>query len=252
MSVAATSASQGTIRPLTLTKRETEVLDLLARGITTDKELCKHLVISPNTVKYHITNLLSKLGLKSRAELMPYALQHGLIEMDEPSVMPTTPRIIAFPTCKERPPRATKPTVLVMDDDEDILVMTQMLLELEGGYEVKTCRLDGQAYDHVRTLMPDLVILDLLDSHRQETGWRALELLYLDPQTHHIPVILCSGASDRLTGHSEWTHKLGVEVLHKPFDIDELLGKVHDLLASRPAVSAAVAGSLTSSGQYSA
>jgi NarL family two-component system response regulator LiaR len=60
-----------------LTSRELEVLALVARRLT-NKEIAAELSIAEKTVKTHVSNLLTKLGLTSRLELARYARQHGL------------------------------------------------------------------------------------------------------------------------------------------------------------------------------
>ena len=62
----------------TLTRREQEVLSLVAQGAT-DKEIADALVISIHTVKSHMRNILSKLHLGQRHEAALYALREGLI-----------------------------------------------------------------------------------------------------------------------------------------------------------------------------
>lgn len=61
-----------------LTPRESEVLQLLAQGMT-NKAIAHALDISPNTVKFHINALLSKLNAQSRTEAVVNASRHGLI-----------------------------------------------------------------------------------------------------------------------------------------------------------------------------
>ncbi len=63
-----------------ITDREREVLDLLVQGVTSNRELARRLVVSENTVKYHLRNILSKLHLHNRAEVVAYALRHGLVD----------------------------------------------------------------------------------------------------------------------------------------------------------------------------
>jgi DNA-binding NarL/FixJ family response regulator len=60
-----------------LTPRETEVLKLVAKGYTY-REIADRLVISVKTVQNHVQNILTKLQLSKRYELMRYAIQRGL------------------------------------------------------------------------------------------------------------------------------------------------------------------------------
>lgn len=61
-----------------LSTREDEILRLLAEGYS-NKEIAEQLVVSPSTVHTHRSNLMSKLGLNSRFELVQYARKHGYL-----------------------------------------------------------------------------------------------------------------------------------------------------------------------------
>jgi DNA-binding NarL/FixJ family response regulator len=61
-----------------LTEREREVLKLLAEGHST-QEIAEMLVITPKTAEGHKTNLMAKLGIHNRVELVKYALRKGII-----------------------------------------------------------------------------------------------------------------------------------------------------------------------------
>jgi two-component system response regulator NreC len=61
-----------------LSEREREVLTLLARGHT-NQEIARRLYLSVRTVETHRAHVMQKLGLRSRAELVSYALEHGLL-----------------------------------------------------------------------------------------------------------------------------------------------------------------------------
>lgn len=61
-----------------LTPREQEVLTLIAEGLTS-REIAQRLVISPKTVDRHRENIMAKLNLHTRAELVRYAVSRGLL-----------------------------------------------------------------------------------------------------------------------------------------------------------------------------
>ncbi len=65
-----------------LTPREKEVLVLIAEGLT-NPEIADKLVISVKTVDRHRENIMRKLNLHSRIDLVKYAIRHGLIALEE-------------------------------------------------------------------------------------------------------------------------------------------------------------------------
>ena len=64
-----------------LTPREKQVFKLLAEGCTS-REIAQELVISLKTAMTHRTNLMGKLNLHSRTELIKYAIRKGVIQVD--------------------------------------------------------------------------------------------------------------------------------------------------------------------------
>jgi two-component system response regulator NreC len=64
-----------------LTGREKEILKLVAEG-RNNQDIAEKLFLSPSTVQTHRANIMAKLGLHSRTELVKYALRHGLIVLD--------------------------------------------------------------------------------------------------------------------------------------------------------------------------
>jgi len=62
-----------------LTKREWEIFRLVMAG-NSNAEIANVLVVSVATVKYHVSNILSKLGVKNRSEAIAYAVQHRLTD----------------------------------------------------------------------------------------------------------------------------------------------------------------------------
>lgn len=75
------SATQSKSQPLghDLTERERDVLALMITGMN-NSGIADRLVVSRSTVKYHVSNILSKLQATSRTEAVAYALQQNLVE----------------------------------------------------------------------------------------------------------------------------------------------------------------------------
>jgi NarL family two-component system response regulator LiaR len=61
-----------------LTEREREILGMLVEG-KTNGEIAAELTLSPGTIRFHVSNILSKLGASNRTEAVSKALQEGLI-----------------------------------------------------------------------------------------------------------------------------------------------------------------------------
>jgi len=66
-----------------LTQREHDVLKLIANGMS-NTQIAAHLVISENTVKGHVSNILSKLHLADRTQVAVFAWQKGLVHRTQP------------------------------------------------------------------------------------------------------------------------------------------------------------------------
>jgi NarL family two-component system response regulator LiaR len=65
-----------------LTPREMEVLNLIAKGLE-NREIAEQLVVSEATVRTHVSNILGKLHLASRTQAALYALKEGIASLDE-------------------------------------------------------------------------------------------------------------------------------------------------------------------------
>ncbi len=77
-----------------LTPREREVLALLVKG-QTNLEIAEQLTISLSTVKFHVSSILDKLGVSSRAEAAAVAWEHNLVE--RPNVTPNYNSRLDYP-----------------------------------------------------------------------------------------------------------------------------------------------------------
>jgi len=67
------------VAPDDLTRREREIAALIGQG-KTNGEIASELVLSKRTIETHVSNILSKLGLSSRAQIMRWAIDHKLTQ----------------------------------------------------------------------------------------------------------------------------------------------------------------------------
>ncbi|GMX66420.1 response regulator transcription factor [Paenibacillus elgii] len=70
------------IGPGVLSQRECEILSCVASG-QSNRQIAETLIITENTVKNHIKNILSKLALDNRVQLTAYAVRHGLTQIGQ-------------------------------------------------------------------------------------------------------------------------------------------------------------------------
>lgn len=123
-----------------------------------------------------------------------------------------------------------KKKILFVDDEKDFLKLVKLNLEQTGKFEVFTLSSAEDIISQVRSLKPDLIILDLLMPGIG--GIEACDMLNKEPQCKGVPVIFFS-ALDR-TIDKERGYKAGaVEYLTKPMSADELISKIEKIFMSK-------------------
>jgi two-component system nitrate/nitrite response regulator NarL len=65
-----------------LTPREREVLQALAEGFSSDREIAERLYVGAGTVHAHVASILSKLEVQSRLQALVFAVRHGIVEIN--------------------------------------------------------------------------------------------------------------------------------------------------------------------------
>ena len=117
--------------------------------------------------------------------------------------------------------------ILLIDDDANIRKLAQMSLERVGGWEVAVVAGGQEAFDLLRTCVPDLIILDVMMPGLD--GVAVLERLKSNPQTALVPVILMTAKVQ--TQEIDEYKKLGaVGLIEKPFDPLDLPSKIMALV----------------------
>ncbi|MEU8954536.1 response regulator [Streptomyces sp. NPDC048518] len=127
--------------------------------------------------------------------------------------------------------------VLVVDDNKVIRQLIRVNLELEG-FEVVTAADGVECLDVVDEVQPDVVTLDVVMPRLD--GLRTAARLRSDPRTRHLPIVVISACTQY---EVESGLEVGVDAfLAKPFEPNELVGVVRQLLGSGGVEGADAAG----------
>jgi len=114
--------------------------------------------------------------------------------------------------------------LLICDDDQDIVEMLELILE-GNGFEIITETDSNKVYGLILDLVPDALLMDLWMP--VINGDEILRLLRENISTSKLPVIIMSAAQD---GESIAQDAGADEFISKPFDVDELIAMVQQML----------------------
>jgi len=132
-----------------------------------------------------------------------------------------------------------KPRILVVNDTQEILELFRMLLEEEEGYDVVLSGFPIQQIKEIEHIKPDLIILDLVLGD-EKTGMQMLQMLKMQRSTASIPVLVCTAALQIVREQEGYLVSQGVHVVYKPFEIDDLMANVKQLLGSHEHISSVI------------
>ncbi len=118
--------------------------------------------------------------------------------------------------------------ILAIDNDPTILDLFRDLLE-EDGFRVSTQPDVDHDLEGIKQLRPDLIILDYRWT-REDTSWSRLQLLRMDPDTKDLSIVLCTGAVGEVEALAGPLVEMGVRVVLKPFNIDQLTATIAEAL----------------------
>src|SRR5256886_14535150 len=123
-----------------------------------------------------------------------------------------------------------KHTILIVDDEPDAVEMIQFNMKA-AGYDVVTAADGAEALKKARSVLPDLILLDLMLP--EVDGVEVCKVLRRDPQTRAIPIIMLTAKAaeiDRILGL-----ELGADdYVTKPFSPRELVLRIKRLLRNEP------------------
>ena len=116
---------------------------------------------------------------------------------------------------------AQKKRVTVVNDHPEFLALLADFLG-EEGYDVLTLPKHQGAFEQIKNSKPSIIVCDLMFDNLP-AGWALLDMLYLDPETRSIPVILCSAATKQVQEAAASFAGKGIAWLEKPFELEKLL-----------------------------
>lgn len=171
-----------------LSKREQEVLALLANQIVSAEDISDQLSISRNTVRIHLKNINTKVGTNSKSELLGRFIEFVIQNKAEQAASISADLLI-----------------LISDDDESYVALVKKATHNSIGTQVTFRYVDnGQAMleyleESKKNLAdfprPNLIMLDL--SMPKMNGFQALERLKTDPRLMDIPVVVFTSSSTK-------------------------------------------------------
>ncbi len=119
-------------------------------------------------------------------------------------------------------PTVSRHTILVVDDNEDVLELFQRYINTQQ-FRAVTAKTAEEALGKARQLQPFAITLDLMMPHQD--GWDLLQILLNQPETRHIPILVCSVLKQK-----ELALALGAAgFLEKPITEQELLEALMNL-----------------------
>jgi len=127
-------------------------------------------------------------------------------------------------------PDGHRPHILAINNDPAVLALFRDLLE-EAGYHVSIQTYVDRDLAQIKTLKPDLIVLDYMWAN-EDASWSLLQMLRMDPATAAVPIVLCTGAVHEVKALEEHLITMGVTVVLKPFNIDQLVDAIRERLGA--------------------
>ena len=118
--------------------------------------------------------------------------------------------------------------IMVINDTQEVLSLFQDILT-EEGYEVALYSSAIHDMEEIERVAPDMIILDFIFG-RENLGFQILQKIKMRRTTAHIPIVACTAALQVVREMEGYLQSKNVQVVLKPFEVDDLLDAVQRCL----------------------
>ena len=109
---------------------------------------------------------------------------------------------------------------MVVNDTEEIIELFRDIIEAMG-HRASATTYAPEDLNEVKQVKPDLVILDLIIDG-EKVGWQLAQKLRMSRETQHIPIVICTAATDAVREQEGWLAANAMKVVLKPFTVDDI------------------------------
>jgi DNA-binding response OmpR family regulator len=120
--------------------------------------------------------------------------------------------------------------IMVINDTQEILALFRDILTDEG-YEVALYSSAIHDMEEIERVQPDMIILDFIFGH-ENLGFQMLQKLKMRRSTARLPVVVCTAALQAVREMEGFLQSKNVQIVLKPFDVDDLVEAVRRGLAT--------------------
>jgi two-component system, OmpR family, phosphate regulon response regulator PhoB len=120
--------------------------------------------------------------------------------------------------------------IMIFNDDDDTLDMYKDILNHEG-YEVILHRRPTAIISDIERVTPDLIILDWMVGHERR-GIKLINEIHAHLPTTTIPIVICTTQVAYIREHEDDLRTRGIEVMYKPFEVDDLFTAIKTRLST--------------------
>lgn len=121
--------------------------------------------------------------------------------------------------------------ILVINDTKEILELFRDILGPDGmGHEIVLMSYAPDELSRIVAEKPDLIVVDFVVGDREMLGWQLLQKLRMSRETAKIPLIACTAAVKQVRESEAYLIDQGIEVVLKPFTIEQLEHAVRNAL----------------------